>query len=41
MSETTKLLKDFILLSIVTLLITLSLCGFFIVQENTGRMLFG
>lgn len=41
MSETTKIIKNFILSSIVTLLITLSLCGFFIVQENTGRMLFG
>lgn len=41
MTETTKLLKSFILSSIITLLITLSLCGFFIVQENTGEMLFG
>lgn len=41
MSETTKLLKNFILLSIITFLIALSLCGFFVVQENTSEMLFG
>ena len=41
MSEITKLLKNFILSSMVTLLITLAICGLFIVQENTGKMLFG
>ncbi len=41
MSELSSLIKSFILSSMVTLLITIALCGLFIVQENTGKMLFG
>lgn len=41
MSELYSLIKSFILSSMVTLLITIALCGLFIVQENTGKMLFG
>lgn len=41
MTETIKLIKNFVLSSIVTLLITMALCGFFIVEDNTSRMLFG
>lgn len=41
MTEIKRIFKNFILLSMLTVLITLMLCGFFIVQENTGGMLFG
>ena len=41
MSELSQIIKNFLLVSIVVLLITVGVCSLFIVEENTGSMLFG
>ncbi len=41
MSELSQIIKNFLLISIVILLITVGVCSVFIIEENTGAMLFG
>ncbi|MCH5190937.1 MAG: hypothetical protein J1F23_02090 [Oscillospiraceae bacterium] len=41
MSELSRIVRSFLISSIITLLITLAFCGVFIAEGNTARMLFG
>ncbi len=41
MSETKRILRSYLLSTIITVLTTMVVCGFFIVQTNTNQMLFG
>ena len=41
MTETKRILKSYLISVIVTILTTIIICGVFIVETNTDRMLFG
>ncbi len=41
MTETKRILKNYLISVIITVLTTIIFCGIFIAQNNTDKMLFG
>lgn len=41
MTELTRIIKNYLISVIITVLTTIIFCGIFIAQANTDRMLFG
>lgn len=41
MTELTRIIKNYLISVIITVLTTIIFCGIFIAQSNTDRMLFG